>query len=68
MNVTHVVVSIHEKRNHPHEYGHFDASVTLTAEPQPGDYYDTLLVELREIARHHVQEECDDWVGEMRKK
>lgn len=32
MNVTQITVMVHEKRNHPHEYGHYDAEVRYTAE------------------------------------
>lgn len=66
MKVVEVVVEVHEKRSHPDEHGHFDASVRLTAEVEDGAYDDLVILRLREIARMHVAQECDDWVASIR--
>lgn len=68
MKVTQVVVGIHEKRNHPHEYGHYDASVTLTAEMDPEDDHAESTVELRAAARWQVLEECDEWTERVKEE
>lgn len=65
MNVTQVTTTIHEKRNHPHEYGHYDASVTLTADVEPGESAGDVINDLRDIARLHVASELDSWIAKI---
>ena len=60
-----VSVSIHEKRNHPHEYGHFDASVSYTVQVEDGDDSDSVTEYLREKARIHVEGELDAKVAQV---
>ncbi|MBN1815339.1 MAG: hypothetical protein JXA14_26140 [Anaerolineae bacterium] len=67
MNVTQVTVTIHEKRNHPHEYGHYDASVTLVADVEPGKSPGDVINDLRDIARLHVASELDSWIAKIEK-
>ena len=61
MKITHVEVEVHEKRNHPYEYGHYDASVRLCADVDDTDGVHAVIDELRDIARWHVKTECDQW-------
>jgi hypothetical protein len=63
MKITQIKVSIHEKRNHPTEYGHYDSEVHLTAELEEEDIgqEDELIPLLRDQARAQVKEECDAW-------
>jgi hypothetical protein len=63
MHVTSITVKIHEKRNHPHEYGHFDAETGYTIALDPGD--DPLAVEAEWRARAYaaVQAQCDNWIA-----
>lgn len=61
MKITQVVVGIHEKRNHPYKYGHYDASVTFTADIALNDDPDGAVDLLRARARRHVLSECDAW-------
>lgn len=66
MNVTQIAVSIHEKRNHPFEYGHYDCEVRLTAElDSDEDIFDEIVC-LREMARGHVLGECEMWQEQIR--
>jgi hypothetical protein len=65
MNVSQVTVTIHEKRNHPHEYGHYDASVTLMADIEPGRSPGDAINDLRDIARLHVASELDSWINKI---
>ena len=57
-----ISVTIHEKRNHPYEYGHYDCSVTITGDTYLGER-DERIEELREIARRQVAAECDMWIA-----
>lgn len=66
MKITTVSVQIHEKRNHPHEYGHYDASVTLTADVDDGESYGDVINRLRDVARSHVADECDEWIERIK--
>lgn len=66
MDVTQIRVSIHEKRNHPHEFGHYDAEVGLVAQLHSGDSLGPAIEELRVIARAHVRLECARWESEVR--
>lgn len=68
MNITQVIVGVHEKRNHPYEYGHYDASVTLTAGVGLNDAIDEITQSLRAQARRHVLEECDDWAKSVKEE
>lgn len=63
MKVTEVTVTIHEKKNHPHEYGHYDASVTLTARPEQDEHCDNVIESLQREARRRVIEEIDSWIA-----
>lgn len=65
MKVFEVSVTIHEKRNHPHEYGHYDCSVTLDATVESGESADAVVWSLRERARAQVELECDDWIKKI---
>jgi|GEM_PF-3538110 len=68
MNITQVQVSIHEKRNHPYEYGHYDCGVTLTADLDPGQDYGAAVDVLRLQARAHVLAECNEWERDVREQ
>jgi len=63
MQITEVTVTVHEKRNHPHEYGHYDCSVTLTAEPIGNETTDEVVARLRGEGAAHVQEHLDGWIA-----
>lgn len=65
MDITNVSVTIHEKKNHPHEFGHFDAGVTISADVESGENADKVLRELREQARGHVDDEIGLWLFEI---
>lgn len=60
-----VSVSIHEKRNHPHEYGHFDASVSYTVQVEEGEDADQITRVLCDRARDHVEGELDAKVAQV---
>jgi len=62
VNITQVAVSSHEKRNHPHEYGHYDAEVRFTAELAPGENAVVRTRELQQLAGLLVAEKCDGWI------
>lgn len=68
MNVTQVTVSSHEKRNHPFEYGHYDAEVRFTAELAPGEDVIARTKELQYLAGSLVAEKCDVWIGGIRQE
>ena len=59
MRVTEVTVEVHEKRNHPHEYGHYDCSVTLAAVLDDWEPSDASISELRAMAAAHVKHHLD---------
>lgn len=65
MLVTEVSVVIHEKRNHPYEYGHRDAEVRLAAQLTPYESIDAVIDELHVKARSHVEKELDSWLKEI---
>ena len=65
MIITDVTVVAHEKRNHPHEYGHRDAEVRLTAKIEDGDDVEDVLTALRIRARLHVNQELLWWIMEI---
>jgi hypothetical protein len=62
MNIQTVTVEIHEKRNHPHEYGHYDARVAYTAQVEEGESAENVASRLQELARTQVEAECDRWI------
>ena len=66
MKITQVTVTIHEKRNNPFAYGHYDATVSLTADLVPNDIYETAIQTLQTTARQYVLEECDRWEHQLR--
>jgi len=65
MIITEVTVSVHEKRNHPHEYGHYDAEVRLTAQLSPDDHDDVVTSDLLAKAAAHVKAECDRFIEQV---
>jgi len=65
MQVTQVTVNVHEKRNNPYEYGHYDCSVTLTAGVGPAESHEEVAAKLRLDARRHVLEECAQWISDL---
>lgn len=71
--VKEVVVSVHEKRNHPFEFGHYDASVTftITADPNRRDQPDYMqgLTRLWQTRAHQIVcERCDGWEAGVREQ
>lgn len=62
MEITSVTVSVHEKRNHPHEFGHYDCDVRFTADLEEGEDADQAIRMLRHRAGVQVAAECDAWV------
>lgn len=66
MQITEIVVSVHEKRNNPYAYGHYDAEVRLTAEVTENEDPDGAILRLRAIARQHVKNECNVWEAALR--
>lgn len=66
MKITQVVVEIHEKRNHPNAYGHYDARVSYTAELLDGEYAADTVEKLQFVARQQVAAECDRWIEEIK--
>lgn len=60
-----ISISIHEKRNHPHEYGHFDASVSYTVQVEEGEDADHITKVLCDRARDHVEGELDAKVAQV---
>jgi hypothetical protein len=62
MEITSVTVSVHEKRNHPHEFGHYDCDVRFTADLEDGEDADLVARQLRHRAGVQVAAECDAWV------
>lgn len=68
MKVTQVTVTVHEKRNHPHEFGHYDCSVALTAEVGAELEAHDAIALLRAKARVQVLEECANWETNVRRE
>jgi hypothetical protein len=68
MNVKTITVEIHEKRNHPHEYGHYDARVSYTVELEEGDSPEMATLAYLSTARQQVVTECDRWIAEIEHK
>ena len=70
MKITQVEVAVHEKRNNPFAFGHYDCGVTLTAEYAEDAEHaelDVNLYDLRDVARGHVAAECDSWERGVRR-
>lgn len=65
MFITEVAVVVHEKRNHPYEYGHRDAEVSLRAQLAPHEPLDAVIDELHVRARRHVELELDSWIKQI---
>ncbi len=65
MNVTQITVMVHEKRNHPYEYGHYDAEVRYTADVEPGENVNDATDNLRDVAHGHVQAQCNAWLDDI---
>jgi len=68
MQLTNVRVEIHEKRNHPHEYGHYDATVGYTAMVEPGEDAEAAVAALRQLAHENVTAQCNTWIEAIRQE
>jgi hypothetical protein len=68
MDVIRVEVTVHEKRNHPYEYGHCDCEVRLMADVGAGDDLDVTVQTLREKAAGHVRAHLDEWAEGIRRE
>ena len=68
MKITQVTVMVHEKRNHPFEYGHYDAEVRLTADLDSSDGAIDTVERLTRQARIAVVAECDQWIDSLASK
>lgn len=65
MQVTNVTIDIHEKKNHPHEFGHFDARCSMSAQIGESEDGDDVADDLRTLCRAHVQSEIDRWLEDV---
>jgi len=65
VNITSVTISVHEKRNNPHEYGHYDCDVRLAADLEEGEDADQAVRMLRHRAGLQVKAELDAWIEGM---
>lgn len=63
LNVQSVVVQVHEKRNHPYEYGHYDCQVTLEARVADDRSLDVQIAHLRDKAAAHVRDHLGAWIA-----
>lgn len=63
MQIIQITVEAHEKRNHPHEYGHADASCRVVADIHPQDDVGVAVAMLQGRARRHVSQELDAWIA-----
>ncbi len=68
MKVQTVTVEIHEKRNHPNEYGHYDARVAYTVEVETAENPADVVSSYQFLARQQVANECDRWIAELERK
>lgn len=68
MKIQSITVEIHEKRNHPHEYGHYDARVSYTVEPNAPENPEDVVAYLQSVARQQVAAECDRWIADINRK
>lgn len=66
MKVQTVTVEIHEKRNHPNAYGHYDARVNYTVQVDDGEDATEVVGQYQFIARQQVADECDRWEREIK--
>lgn len=62
MDVTEISVMVHEKRNHPYEYGHYDCEVRLSAHLGPDENVDEAAMALRDRAASQVRLHLDGWI------
>jgi len=67
MYVSTVSVRVHEKRDHPYAYGHYDAEVVYTADVDLGDDWQDVERALVEKGAAAVKAECDRWEAEARR-
>jgi len=63
--ITEVVVTTHEKRSHPYEFGHADASVTLTVTVEPNESAADIIDAALLTCRNHCYENLDEWLGDI---
>lgn len=68
MYVSTVSVRVHEKRDHPYAYGHYDAEVVYTADVDLGDDWQDVERALVEKGAAAVKAECDRWEVEAHKR
>lgn len=68
MKIQTVTVEIHEKRNNPNAYGHYDSRVAYTAEVQDGEEAKDVVEQLQFIARQQVAIECNRWEAEVKRE
>lgn len=60
-----ITVGIHEKRNHPTEFGHFDANVSYTVQVEDGEDIHRATEFLRKKAREYVEAELDARIAQV---
>jgi len=68
MRITEVTVGVHQKKNHPYEYGNFDCEVRLTAVVGDDDCIDDVVKGLRNQAGDHVRNECSLFIARVEKE
>lgn len=66
MKIQSVTVEIHEKRNNPNAYGHYDSRVAYTADLDDGEEAKAVVEQLQFVARQQVAIECDRWEAEVK--
>lgn len=66
MKIQTVTVECHEKRAHPSEMGHYDSSVSYTAEVDEGEIPEKVVERIQFVARQQVAAECDRWIAEIK--
>lgn len=57
-----VEVEVHQKKDHPHEHGHYDATVRLTADVMPGPDPRAAMSDLLDLAQEQVKAEIGRWL------
>lgn len=57
-----IVVEVHQKKDHPHEYGHYDALVRLSVDVLPGADPVVEIGKLLDLAQEQVQGEIGQWL------
>lgn len=65
MFVKEITVEVHEKRNHPHEFGHKDCSVSFSAMLEDEEDALDWVELLREKADQQVKAHLDTWIAEI---